>query len=98
MSEIQLAALVAARVSLLDETRQKIGPDKLIVYNGLMKDDPKKLLHFADGAMIERFGHFETGSSKEHIAAFFEATQTRLGTAKSSCSRRGRAFRIGNPT
>jgi hypothetical protein len=67
-------ALVAARVALLEETRRKIGPDKLIVYNGLMKDDPKKLLKFADGAMIERFGHFDTGSSKEQIASFFEAT------------------------
>lgn len=44
------------------------------VYNGLMKDDPKKPLKFGDGAMIERFGHFDTGSSKEQIAAFFEAT------------------------
>ncbi|MEQ1859681.1 MAG: putative glycoside hydrolase [Chthoniobacteraceae bacterium] len=75
MSDGQFTALVAARVSLLDETRRKIGPDKLIVYNGLMKDDPKKLLQFADGAMIERFGHFDTGSSKEQIAEFIEATQ-----------------------
>lgn len=74
MSDEQFTALVAERVALLDETRRKIGPDKLLVYNGLMKDDPKKLLQFADGAMIERFGHFDTGSSKEHIAAFFEAT------------------------
>ena len=74
MSDEQFAALVAARVALLDATRRKIGPDKLLVYNGLMKDDPKKLLQFADGAMIERFGHFDTGSSKEQIAAFFEAT------------------------
>ena len=74
MSDEQFTALVAARVALLDETRRKIGPDKLLVYNGLMKDDPKKLLQFADGAMIERFGHFDTGSSKEQIAAFFEAT------------------------
>lgn len=68
-------ALVAARVSLLEETRRKIGPNRLIVYNGLMKDDPKKLLKFADGAMIERFGHFDTGSSKEHLASFFRATE-----------------------
>ena len=66
---------MAARVALLEETRRKIGPDKLILYNGLLKDDPKKLLQFANGAMIERFGHFDTGSSKEQITEMFEATQ-----------------------
>ena len=40
----KLDALRAARVAMLEETRGKIGPDKLIIYNGLMKDDPKKLL------------------------------------------------------
>ena len=57
LDDNKLAALVAARVALLEETRRKIGPDKLIIYNGLLKDDPKKLLQFADGAMIESFGH-----------------------------------------
>ena len=70
----KFAALVAARVALLEETRRKIGPDKLIIYNGLMKDDPKKLLRFADGAMIESFDHPKYGDSKEQLAAFFEAT------------------------
>ncbi len=70
----KMAALVAARVSLLEETRSKIGADKLILYNGLLKDDPKKLLRFADGAMIESFGHPKYGDSKEQLAAAFEAT------------------------
>ena len=62
------------RVSLLEETRRKIGPNKLIIYNGLLKDDPKKLLQFADGAMIESFGHPKYGDSKEALSAAFEAT------------------------
>jgi len=74
LDDKKLAALVAARVDLLEETRRKIGPDKLIVYNGLMKDDPKKLLQFADGAMIESFDHPKYGEGKEELAAFFEAT------------------------
>lgn len=82
LDEKRITALVAARVSLLEETRHKVGPDKLIVYNGLMKDDPKKLLSFADGAMIERFGHFDTGSSKEQIAEFFVATHAAAGDGK----------------
>jgi len=69
----KVAALVAARVAMLEETRRKIGPDKLIIYNGLMKDDPKKLLQFADGAMIESFCHPKYGHGKEELAAYFEA-------------------------
>ena len=75
LSEAKLKALVAARVALLEETRRKIGPDKLIIYNGLMKDDPKKLLQFADGAMIESFCHPKYGSSKEVLTAYFDATR-----------------------
>jgi hypothetical protein len=74
LDDQKLAALVAARVALLEETRRKIGSDKLIIYNGLMKDDPRKLLRFADGAMIESFDHPKSGDSKEDLAAFFEAT------------------------
>ena len=74
LDDNKLAALVAARVALLEETRRKIGPDKLIIYNGLLKDDPKKLMRFADGAMIESFGHPKYGDSKEQLAASFEAT------------------------
>lgn len=74
LDDLKLAALVAERVALLEETRRKIGPDKLIIYNGLLKDDPKKLLHFADGAMIESFGHPKYGDSKEALLAAFEAT------------------------
>ena len=74
LDDNKLAALVAARVALLEETRRKIGPDKLIIYNGLLKDDPKKLLQFADGAMIESFGHPKYGDSKEALSESFEAT------------------------
>lgn len=78
----KLEALVAARVSLLEETRRKIGPDKLIIYNGLLKDDPKKLLQFADGAMIESFGHPKYGDSKEQLTAAFEATHAAAEAGK----------------
>ena len=70
----KLGALVAARVQLLEQTRRKIGPGKLILYNGLLKDDPGKLLQYADGAMIESFGHPKYGDNKEALAASFEAT------------------------
>lgn len=69
-----LSELRDARLRLMAETRRKIG-DKLIVYNGLMKENRDKLFRVADGAMAERFGHFDTGSSKEQIAEMIEATQ-----------------------
>lgn len=74
LDDQKLAALVASRVALLEQTRRKIGSDKLIIYNGLLKDDPGKLLRFADGAMIECFGHPKYGDSKEQLTASFEAT------------------------
>ncbi len=82
LDDEKLAALVAARVALLDETRRKVGPDKLIIYNGLLKDDPEKLLQFADGAMIESFGHPKYGDSKEQLTASFEATHAAAKNGK----------------
>jgi len=82
LDDKKVAALVAARVAMLEETRRKIGSDKLIIYNGLMKDDPKKLLQFADGAMIESFCHPKTGDSKEELAAYFEATHAAANDGK----------------
>lgn len=74
LDDKKITALLAARVALLEETRRKIGPAKQIIYNGLMKDDPKKLLQHADGAMIESFDHPNYGDSKEQLAEFFKAT------------------------
>lgn len=68
--------LRAARLALMQETRAKIGPDKLILFNGLMHESREKLLDSTDGAMIERFGYFDTGSSKENMKAMIETIQT----------------------
>lgn len=67
--------LRAARLAMMEETRRKIGPRKLIVYNGLMRENREKLLRVTDGAMDERFGHFANGSSKEQIAEAIEVIQ-----------------------
>lgn len=80
---------------MVEETRRKIGPAKLIVYNGLMRENREKLLRATDGAMEEHFGHFANGSSKEQIFSAIEATQA--AKARSCSSRRGRASRIVSP-
>lgn len=82
LSDDKITELVAARVALLEETRRKIGSDKLIIYNGLLKDDPDKLLRFADGAMIESFGHPKYGNSKEALTESFEATHAASSDGK----------------
>ncbi len=75
LTEETLNDLQAARLAMMEETRRKIGPDKLIVYNGLMRENREKLLRVTDGAMIEHFGHFSNGSSKEQIAEAILAAQ-----------------------
>ncbi len=75
LTEKTVLDLRAARHAMLQETRRKIGPDKLILYNGLMRENRDNLLRVADGSMIEHFGHFNHGSSKEAIAEAIETIQ-----------------------
>lgn len=82
LSEKQVLALRAARLALLEETRRKIGPEKLIIYNGLMKGDRDQLMRFADGAMVEHFGHFSNGSSKEQMAAILDTMRAAAAAGK----------------
>lgn len=82
LDEQTVVDLRAARLAMMEETRHKIGPDKLIVYNGLMRENREKLLRVTDGAMIEHFGHFNHGSSKEAIADAIQAVQATGGDGK----------------
>ena len=76
LDEMTVLELRAARFTMLEETRGKIGQDKLIAYNGLMRENRENLLRVADGAMDEHFGHFSNGSSKEQITEAIETIQT----------------------
>ena len=76
LDEQSLSDLRDARLAMMEETRRKIGSDKLIVYNGLMRENREKLLRVTDGAMDEHFGHFANGSSKEQLAEAIEIVQT----------------------
>lgn len=76
LDEQTVLDLRAARLALMEETRRKFGPERLIVYNGLMRENREKLLLATDGAMDERFGHFDNGSSKEQIAEAIETIQS----------------------
>ena len=53
---------------IIKETRQKIGDDKLIVYNGIRSTPTWKAGYdfpdYTDAVMIEHFGHFQSGSKE----------------------------------
>jgi acetyl esterase/lipase len=53
---------------LIKETRRKIGPDKLIVYNGIRSTPTWQAGYdfpdHTDAVMIEHFGHFQSGSKE----------------------------------
>ncbi len=58
---------------MLAATRQQIGPDKLLIYNGLRgnlekwPDGGARYLRFADGAMVEHFGWHSGRDSEGRI-------------------------------
>ena len=53
---------------IIKETRQKIGEDKLIIYNGIRSTPTWQAGYdfpdHTDAAMIEHFGHFQSGSKE----------------------------------
>jgi len=61
---------------IVRETREKLGHDKLIVYNGI-RSTPKKSIGFdfaknADAAMIEHFGTFQSSSKEAMLQDLLE--------------------------
>ena len=78
------AAMQEGLAALLKETTRKIGPGKLIIYNGLRGRDGAQFLPLADGAMIEHFGHF-SGVGKERMAEDLEAMTAAAKTGKIVC-------------
>ena len=63
-------------VALLRETRQRLGPEALLVYNGMRSHDVRGLigtewLPLVDGVMVEHFTHFHS-ASPESIASDIE--------------------------
>jgi len=57
---------------IIKETRAKIGPGKLIVYNGIRSTPETKIGYyfpeFTDAVMIEHFGNFQSGSKECMLA------------------------------
>ncbi len=71
-------------VEMLKETRGKLPPDKLIIYNGLRGSDGAQFLPLTSGAMIEHFGHF-SGAGKDEIAEDLDSMRTAAKAGKIVC-------------
>lgn len=57
-------AIVAGLREMLALTKRKLGPDRVVLVNGLRANDYRELLDWEgiDGLMIEHFGHFKNDS------------------------------------
>lgn len=64
VGEAKARAVVAGLREMLALTKRKLGPEKLVVVNGLRTTDFRELLEWdgIDGVMIEHFGGFNTAA------------------------------------
>ncbi len=77
-------ALNEGLVTLLQDARRKLGPEKLIIYNGLRNGEGTQFLPLTSGAMIEHFGAL-SGTGKEKMAADMESMQQAARAGKIIC-------------
>ena len=84
LGDEKYSALNDGLVAMLKETRRKLGPDKLVLYNGLRGGDGAQFLPLTSGAMIEHFGHF-SGAGREKMAEDLDAMRAAARAGKIVC-------------
>ena len=84
LGEEKYASLNDGLVAMLQETRRKCGPEKLILFNGIRGNDGVQFLPLTSGAMIEHFGHF-SGVGKEKMAEDLDAMRAAALAGKIVC-------------
>jgi hypothetical protein len=84
LGDEKYVALNDGLIAMLKETQRKLGPETLILYNGLRGGDGKQFLPLTSGAMIEHFGHF-SGVGKEKMAEDLDAMRAAARTGKIVC-------------
>jgi hypothetical protein len=64
VGDAKARAIIAGRREILALTKRKLGPDRVVLVNGLRANDYRELLDWEgiDGVMIEHFGAFKTDS------------------------------------
>jgi hypothetical protein len=74
-------ALNDGLVAMLKDTREKCGPEKILIYNGIRGDEGEEFLPHTSGAMIEHFNHFDC-TGKEKVAQDIEAMRAAAQSGK----------------
>jgi hypothetical protein len=85
LGDERYVALNEGLVAMLKETRRKLGPQAIILYNGLRGGEGKQFLPLTSGAMIEHFGHFGDGAGKEKMAEDLDAMRAAARMGKIVC-------------
>lgn len=68
-------------VAMLKETQRKLGPEAIILYNGLRGERVQQFLPFTSGTIIEHFGHL-SGVGKEKMAEDLDAMRAAARSGK----------------
>ena len=84
LGDEKFTAMNDGLIAMMQETQRKIGPDKLLIYNGLRGKDGAQFLPASSGAMIEHFGHF-SGTGKEKMAEDLDAMRDAAKAGKIVC-------------
>ena len=84
LGDEKYAALNDGLIAMLRETRRKLGPDKLVIFNGLRGSEGAQFLPLTSGAMIEHFGHFSR-VGKEKLAEDLDAMRAAARTGRVVC-------------
>lgn len=76
-------AIQQGLAEIVKETREKLGEDKLIIYNGIRSTPPRKIgndfMQQTDAVMIEHFGHFRSDTKECLLADIQEITKAGKG-------------------
>lgn len=78
------AALQEGLIAMLEQTRHKLGPEKLVIFNGLRGREGASFLPLTSGAMIEHFSHF-SGVGKEKMAEDLDSMRAAARAGKIVC-------------
>jgi hypothetical protein len=67
VGDTKARAVVAGLKEMIGMTKRKLGPDKIVLVNGLRTTDFREILDWdgIDGVMIEHFGAFKTASPED---------------------------------
>jgi hypothetical protein len=84
LGDVRYSALNDGLTAMLKETRRKIGPDPIIVYNGLRGETGAQFLPLTNGAMTEHFGYF-SGTGKEKMVEDLDAMRAAARAGKIVC-------------